>query len=327
MVITEENLSGLTGLGVLAAMHGRDPQVPVVVLAAQANLDAALTAIRLGAYDYVRPDQDTLPAWRHRVRRALEERRLRQDNQRLVAHLRDVNAFKGQLLRSVSHDFVNLLTVIQGYGGLARIAAVADRNECFERILSAAAMIKHMAEDLSTYAQMDAVGLQLNVRPVSVRQCAEEAMTAVLHDTRTHPIRLPAEDAAVLADPLRLEQILVNLLTNAVKYSPDGGAIHIECRRDGERVRVGVRDEGAGIPAEEIPQLTQPFYRMQRDVDRDVPGTGLGLAIVRSLAEALGSSLECASRVGEGTTFSLLLPSAGNEARQPEPQRCAEVVA
>ena len=111
-----------------------------------------------------------------------------------------------------------------------------------------------------------------------------------------------------MTDPDRLKQILINLVDNAIKYTPDKGSVHISAEQDGKTVQFVVKDSGIGIPAEELPRIFDRFYRIDKSRARSISGTGLGLAIVKHLLDALGGTIEVESRPHHGTTFRFRLP-------------------
>ena len=117
-------------------------------------------------------------------------------------------------------------------------------------------------------------------------------------------------DARVLTDRRALEQVMQNLLDNAIKYSDPGGQLRLRLSRQGDRVRIDVSDEGIGIPDEDQTRIFERFYRVQKARTRDLGGTGLGLSIVKHLVQAVGGDVFVESKEGEGTTFSILLPAA-----------------
>jgi signal transduction histidine kinase len=135
-----------------------------------------------------------------------------------------------------------------------------------------------------------------------------EATTPQLQAKRLRYEQGPCTGIVVRADGEKLRQILINLLSNAIKFT-DGGWIGISCSLEGREVRIDVRDTGCGIPAEQLDSIFEPFVQVDRRLNRPVEGTGLGLAISRELAQGMGGTLTAASIVGEGSTFTLRLPS------------------
>jgi signal transduction histidine kinase len=126
------------------------------------------------------------------------------------------------------------------------------------------------------------------------------------------PLRrqVPAALPPVFGQSQKLHQILVNLLTNAIKYSPDGSPVELSVTADREQVHFGVRDEGVGIRSEDLPRVFHKFYRAEDPVVRRIPGTGLGLYIVRSLVDMLGGHVDVRSQYGKGSVFTISLPRA-----------------
>jgi signal transduction histidine kinase len=137
-----------------------------------------------------------------------------------------------------------------------------------------------------------------------IRVRAQQAGLTLVSDAGTH-------DAAVLADADKLQQLLLNLLTNAIKFTSTGGTISVACETSGERTRIHVRDTGVGIPEEQIEQIFDPFVQLEHQpADATQRGVGLGLAISRDLARAMGGELTVTSVAGEGSVFTVELPSA-----------------
>ena len=112
----------------------------------------------------------------------------------------------------------------------------------------------------------------------------------------------------ILADPKNIEEILNNLLSNAINYSPDGGEVNVGARVVGDFVELKVSDHGVGIPPEEVPKIFEKFYRVKHPKTRQVTGTGLGLSIVKGIVEAHRGFIDVESVVNQGTTFRILLP-------------------
>jgi signal transduction histidine kinase len=120
-----------------------------------------------------------------------------------------------------------------------------------------------------------------------------------------------------MGDPDRLKQLLLNLVSNGLKYTPEGGGVSLSLSRDDEWVRVDVVDTGIGIPAEDLPHIFDRFYRVDKARSRAMGGTGLGLSIAHWIAEAHGGQLSVVSEVGKGSTFTVKLPLAPETAPNP----------
>jgi signal transduction histidine kinase len=129
-----------------------------------------------------------------------------------------------------------------------------------------------------------------------------------------HPITFTPEPdlPSVPGDPFRLSQVVRNLISYAIKYSPEGGPVAIKARHAGARVEISVRDRGVGIPPEQQPHVYEKFYRIEAP-NTAIPGTGLGLSIARLITEAHGGTIQLESQVGVGSTFTVSLPTSRHE--------------
>ncbi|MCS7261588.1 MAG: HAMP domain-containing histidine kinase, partial [Anaerolineae bacterium] len=217
----------------------------------------------------------------------------------------------------VSHELRTPLTTIRGNVALLRRGAADDPQEreiALDAIEAEVNRMSRLVADLLLLAQADA-GIQLDKQPVEMDTLLLEvyrqaqAMAAVgSGGVERVAVRLGHEDQAlVLGDPDRLRQLLLNLVDNAIKYTPRGGTVTLSLYREGGWVRISVQDTGVGIPPEALPHIFERFFRMPR-LGRK--GVGLGLAIARWIAEAHGGRIEVESQVGQGSTFTLWLPEA-----------------
>jgi two-component system phosphate regulon sensor histidine kinase PhoR len=216
----------------------------------------------------------------------------------------------------VSHELRTPLTCIKGYLETLLDGALDDRDHA-RRFLEVAGThaerLDRLIDDLLELSNIESgrvtmVPMRLDLGEVVAGVAAMfERQTTQSRQTleRVVPPRL-----AVHADRDRLVQILVNLVDNAVKFTPEGGRIRVEAETgpDG-RVEVRVRDTGVGIPSTELPRITERFYRVDKTRSREVGGTGLGLAIVKHLVQAHGGELHIESALGHGTTVSFTLPA------------------
>jgi signal transduction histidine kinase len=149
---------------------------------------------------------------------------------------------------------------------------------------------------------------------VAVAECIAATLTLIAPQARAHGLDCRADDVdaalSVYADSEKLRQILLNLLSNAVKYTSSGGRIVLHVDVDSERVRIQVADTGAGIPADKLDSIFEPFVQVNRTLSTANDGVGLGLAISRDLARAMGGDLTVESVVGRGSTFTVHLKRA-----------------
>lgn len=230
-----------------------------------------------------------------------------------------------QFVCDVSHELRTPLTLVHGYlqSTLRRSPNLSDRQrEGLEIAAAEAARTVQVLQDLLDLARVDGGQVRLHVESVNLFHWAKDVV-------KTHPqfcdrvrVQTTVEagaDLTVPTDVTRLTQVLVNLLDNAVKYSAPDTPVDLLLTAESQQVRLEVRDQGKGIPAAAQPHLFEPFYRVEADRCRLSGGTGLGLSIVNKLTRRLGGTVSVVSAIGEGSTFTILLP------RQPPPDVLANL--
>lgn len=231
----------------------------------------------------------------------------------MLARLEVLFETQQRLVADVSHDLRTPLTTIQGNVDLLRRGAADDpamRTEALRAIGDEAARMRRMINDLLFLAQADA-GLKLQRQPVELDTLLLEVyrQAQVMAGDKVN-LRLGAEDQAlVLGDSDRLRQLLLNLVDNALKYTPAGGQATLTLRRSAGWVQISVEDTGIGISPEDLPHIFERYYRADRSRGRS-SGHGLGLAIAQWIAQAHGGRIEVTSEVGKGSIFTVWLPEA-----------------
>jgi PAS domain S-box-containing protein len=223
-------------------------------------------------------------------------------------------AAKAAFLSMMSHDLRTPLTSVSGYANLLAGGLLGTLSEeqlqAVQRIRESSDELLTLINDILGFAQLDSG--RVTVRPKAVRIAdAVTRASRLLHlrleeEGLTFAFESCAEDAMVHADPDRLQQILLNLLTNATKFTPRGGRIVVSCSRAEDRMRISVRDTGIGISNDQRERIFEPF--VQLDTAESHRGVGLGLAISRDLARAMGGEIVVDGEVGEGSTFTIELP-------------------
>jgi signal transduction histidine kinase len=226
------------------------------------------------------------------------------------------------LLSTLAHEMRTSLTAIKG----CSTALLADeialspeaQREFLQIIDQECDVLQELVHNLLESSRIDAGQLRLERQPVRLSRLVEAAIRQVAH-TPQHRFLVELEELPIVdADPARIEQVLRNLLDNAVKYSPQGGMIVVrgelrerasfaETERQGEVV-VSVADQGMGIAPEHLNRLFEKFFRVESEVGRRVNGTGLGLPIARAIVEAHGGRIWAESKLGQGSTFTFTLP-------------------
>lgn len=249
--------------------------------------------------------------------------------ERLNTELRNVDRLKTEFLSMISHELRTPLTAIIGYTDLLLRGTHGDLNERQRRHQQA---VKHGAQrllsiinDLLDVSRLDSGLVELDFGPVSLEAVFQQALAAVrdvaAEARLTLRVEQPADLPPVLGDQARLVQVLTNLISNAIKFTPEGGRIELWAEPgEGERVCVHVRDNGSGIAPEHLSHIWDRFYQADSSVRRRYGGTGLGLAIVRGLVELHGGTVSADSGgPGRGATFTFDLPIFRGEPARPLP--------
>ena len=232
--------------------------------------------------------------------------------------LRELDALKDEFIASVSHELRTPLTSIQGYLELVQteesdnlrpeqreFLAIVDRNS--ERLLG-------LVSDLLFVAQVDAGRLELTLAETDLGLLVEQTVESARLVAAEKGIRLNAEieeRPLVHADRGRLAQVLDNLVSNALKFTPPGGSVRVQLRTSEAKAILEVSDSGVGMPAEDQEHLFDRFYRTPSARQQAVPGTGLGLSIAKAIVDAHKGKIGVISSEGRGTVFRIELPLAG----------------
>lgn len=246
----------------------------------------------------------------------------------LVLHdtteLRRLERLRQEFVANVSHELKTPLSIIQACVETLLDGAMDDphhRRQFLEQLDTQSNRLHALILDLLSLARIESGEELFEFQTISVcevvQMCMERHRPLAESKEQTIEMEPPAgdEELAVWADEEALEQILDNLLDNAVKYTPQGGRVSVRWRREGEQVCLEVTDTGIGIPESDLPRIFERFYRVDKARSRQLGGTGLGLSIVKHLAQAMHGSVRAVSRPGQGTTFTVCLPFGGDPGR------------
>ncbi|WP_025745968.1 PAS domain-containing sensor histidine kinase [Kallotenue papyrolyticum] len=240
-----------------------------------------------------------------------------------ITERKEQERIKDDFLALASHELKTPLAAIIGYLHLLRRWLAAETTnprvtQALNAMSSEGERLERLINDLLDVSRIQTGRLRLMPRPVDLRQLLADAAEHLRLSSASHPIQLSLPQEApviVQADPMRIAQVLANLVTNAVKYSPAGAPIAIELRADERQAHITVTDQGIGIPAAELEQIFERFYQVQRPARESRPGLGLGLYIARELIRQHGGTLTAHSRELAGSQFRIDLPLA--DATQP----------
>ncbi len=240
------------------------------------------------------------------------------ENARLYKEVIDAKNATDEFVSVASHEIKTPMTSILGYTDLLRRGIAGPVTEqqtgLLETIARNVRWMESLVSDLTDVSRIETGRIFIEIRDVDIPEVIAQVREATVHqiEERRHSlvVNVPADLPPVKADPKRLLQVMINLVSNAYKYTPDGGNITVLCQRRGDRVWIAVRDTGIGMTEEELANLGRKFWRAQNPHVANQKGTGLGFAITRSLIELMGGELSIRSQPGAGSVFAFTLPMA-----------------
>ncbi len=234
-----------------------------------------------------------------------------------VTEQRKSEQLRREFVANVSHELRTPLTNVKSYA--ETIAGTGDLPPELERqflgvIISEADRMTRIVQDLLTLSKFDYGKMEMNISRFSFAATVRDVCEAEAIDARNHghelTVAVPEGLPEVNGDRERIEQVLMNVISNAIKYTPDGGHIRVRAGARGQKVWACVEDNGIGIPEKDLPQLFERFYRVDKARSRESGGTGLGLSIAREILNQHKGDIRIESVYGEGTTVTVTLPTA-----------------
>lgn len=234
-----------------------------------------------------------------------------------ISELKRLDVMRKDFVANVSHELKTPITSIRGFA--ETLLSGADKNEEVRKdflqiILTESERIQFLIDDLLLLSSLERKNPTITIEKLNLKEVIHEIIPIYAHNAEEKNIELiisEEENVFLHADQQALNQLLANLLMNAINYTPQGGKVTLQYKEKFPFIQIDIIDTGIGIPEEELPRLFERFYRVDPGRGRDTGGTGLGLSIVKHIVEIHEGKVEVDSVLGEGTTFTILLPIAG----------------
>jgi signal transduction histidine kinase len=349
LVLTDLHMEGGDGLSVLNQVRRHAPLTISVVLTGFASVESAIAALQEGAYDYLVKPCD-IESMKHTIRRGVEHRRLMLAEQKaradlkelnldlekrieertaelqlLNAELAEANRAKDVFLATLSHELRTPLTPVVGWIKLLRSGTLDEKSveQALDAIERNAWLQSRLIDDLLDTSRIATGKLHFEPKPTDLNVAVKAAVDTVRASAAARnidfSITLWPSSLIVMGEPVRLQQIAWNLVSNAIKFTDPAGKVNVTTQLDGKQAVLTVVDTGVGIEPEFLPHVFDRFRQADGSTSRRHGGLGLGLAIADALAKMHGGRLEAISGgVGKGATFSLHMELAPTEKVAPE---------
>jgi two-component system phosphate regulon sensor histidine kinase PhoR len=242
--------------------------------------------------------------------------------QKEIDELKKLEAFRKEFIADVSHELKTPIFAAQGFVHTLLDGAVNDkqvRNKFLKKAAKSLDGLDALVQDLLTLSQIETGDIKMHFEQVDLRKLVEEVIDQFEEKAQKKKLKLalksdPQEKVTAYADWQRISQVMTNLISNAINYTPEEGEVVVDFDVSKKSTTVFVRDTGVGIPASDLPRIFERFYRVDKSRSREKGGTGLGLAIVKHILEGHGTRAEVESEVGKGSVFSFKLSRTKAEA-------------
>jgi len=237
-----------------------------------------------------------------------------------ITYLKELDRMKSEFVSAVSHDLRSPLTAIKGFVDLLPVAGTLNEQQTYflDKVRSGVETVTTMVANLLDLGRIEAEARmdveECDMTAIIGKVVADHAAQADLK-RQSLQVQIAPDLPTVSGNPLRLGQALANLLSNAIKYTPEGGRVLLSADTAEGQVMICVKDNGIGIPQEDLPHIFDKFYRVKRPETEDIIGTGLGLSIVKTIVEKHQGRVWVDSKVGEGSTFTIILPASASHTR------------
>jgi len=330
LVMTDLKMPQVDGLQLIKEISGSNPEILTVLMTGHGTIDSAIEAMKQGASDYLtKPlnlDETIL-----RLKKVLEEKqrfiRLKDHADQLEKanlELKKIDAMKSEFVSVASHELRTPLAAIKNSIQLILSGKTGEINPNQTKFLTMAdrniTRLTNILNDLLNLSKIESGKIELKFEDVSLKSLIELTVSSLRPQADVKTIKIisdiPEGLPSVNGDKEKIEQILINLIGNAIKFTPEAGSIYVTAtplsdeRKGGvgHKIAISVKDTGVGIPEEHLNSIFDKFFQVEGSLHRSASGTGLGLAITKGLVEAHQGKIWAESEVGKGSAFTFTLP-------------------
>ncbi|MGN6301291.1 MAG: ATP-binding protein [Angustibacter sp.] len=308
--------AGAGGATAARAYAGAGPMVVAPVLVGQERIGVLVCARAAGRPRFDASEVGLVETVAADLARAVHHARLFEQQNTVVGQLRELDRTKSDFLSTISHELRTPLTSIAGYVEMMRDGDAGELQPMQDNMLEIVGRntqrLRDLIEDVLMISRVEAGAVRSERLPVALAGVVDHVVTALRPQADSAGVSIDAfpvpADAVLLGDHSQIDRMLLNLVGNAIKFTPRRGRVSITVQVTGDDVVVQVQDTGIGIPAGEVASLFTRFYRASNATQRQIPGTGLGLVIIGGIAAAHDGQVEVDSVEGSGTTFTVTLP-------------------
>lgn len=319
LVITDIVMPGMNGLELIRAVNDLKKDTGIIIITGYPTLEIAINSLKEGAYDFVVKPFNT-EKLRTIVQNYMEKRDANVNFQRMKKEVEDKRIFeeleklKDSFLAIVSHELKTPLSIISGYLDLmTTYISQPDQLKSFiEEAQIASQHLSLLINQILEFSRLRAGEVLYRKEPADVTALIRGAVTKLKPLMDAKEISLDFETSkglpALNLEKNKFRDAILNLINNAINFTPEGGKITVRCIKSDEDVRIKISDTGVGIPEEHLNKVFNPFYQVQDPLTREVGGMGLGLSIAKNIIEDHGGDIVVESNVDSGSTFTVVLP-------------------
>jgi two-component system, sensor histidine kinase and response regulator len=320
LVLLDINMPRMDGYEVCQRLKAdvRTKDIPVVFISALGETDNIVKGFDVGGGDYITKPfkyREVLARVEGQLTLYHQKRQIEEMIERERHQHRVLDEMRRQFIGSATHDLKNPIAIIAGYVEmLERLPVVTDNERArvyMGAIRRGAVKMNDLVRDMLDLLQLEH-GIEFEkvdyVFSAFVRESVQDMLMRANDKEIDFSVVVPDEKTTVLLDPKRMSRVLDNLVSNAIKYTPEGGTVRVVGLLEPNVAAIEVRDNGLGIPEEMLPKLFEPFQRVDTEEHMAQEGTGLGLSIVKAIVEQHGGTIQVWSELGRGSTFRVELP-------------------